>query len=126
MKFVQVFIQSTSMKISVLFFFTLPFISFAQEGVTTLEIQMFNFDKVVVCIDGEEFNKCSKFKLTNIASGEHLLKIFKPKTYTNPYNQKVSERLIPIFSGTIFLLKKQITNCTINEFHEKKIKITTT
>ena len=114
------------MKTSILFFLALPFITFAQEGVTTLEIQMFNFDKVVVCIDGVEFNKCSKFKLINIASGKHHLKIFKPKKYKNPYNQKVYERLIPIFSGTILLFKKQKTNCTINEFHEKTIKITTT
>lgn len=84
---------------------------------------MFNHDKVVVCIDGKQFNKCSKFKLTNLKEGNHQLKVFKPKQYINPMSQKVTERLIPIYTGTIFLVNEQKTNCIINEFHQKTIEI---
>ena len=84
---------------------------------------MFNHNQVVVCVDGKQFKACSKLKLTDLKAGNHKLQVFIPKDYGNPNNKKVSHRLIPIYSGTIYLADRQKTNCTINEFHEKIVVI---
>lgn len=111
------------MKILSSFLFSLPMLGFAQESQTTLEVQMFNHNQVVVSIDGKQFNACSKLKLTDLNAGNHKIQVFIPKDYVNPSNNKVSHRLIPIYSGSIYLADDKKTNCTINEFHEKEIVI---
>tara|TARA_B100000401_G_C52796658_1_gene716272 strand:- start:318 stop:659 length:342 start_codon:yes stop_codon:yes gene_type:complete len=106
----------------VLFSF-LPVVGFCQSLPTSLEVQMFNFDKVVVCLDGKQFDCCSKFKLSGISAGDHQLKVYTAKQYVNPNNQTISERLVPIYSGNIYLAKDQKTTCVINEYHQKEIQI---
>ena len=59
--------------------------------------------------------------MSGLSSGNHQLQVYKPKQYINPSTNAISERLVPIYSGNIFLAEKQSTNCTINEFHEKVI-----
>jgi hypothetical protein len=84
---------------------------------------MFNHNKVVVSLDGKQFNICSKFKISGVLEGDHHLKVYQAKQYINPYNQSKSERLIPIYSGKIYLAKNKKTTCTINKYHQKEIKL---
>lgn len=106
-----------------LLFATLPLIGFCQCLPTTLELQMFNRNKVVVSLDGQKFDICSKFHLSGILEGDHQLKVFEAKQYTNPNSQTKSNRLIPIYSGKIYLAKNKKTTCIINKYHQKEIKL---
>lgn len=108
------------------FFIMFPLFGFSQCLPTTLELQMFNHDKVVVSLDGKKFDVCSKFHLSGISEGDHQLKVYKAKQYVNPHNQSSSERLIPIYTGEIYLAKNKKTTCIINEYHQKEIKLNTT
>ena len=111
------------MRIVFVLFGLLPAVAFCQNLPTSLEVQMFNFDKVVVCLDGKQFDCCSKFKLSGISAGNHHLKVYKARQYVNPDNQTKNERLVPIYSGNIYLAKDQKTTCVINEYHQKEIQI---
>tara|TARA_Y100000746_G_scaffold91683_1_gene77918 strand:- start:165 stop:506 length:342 start_codon:yes stop_codon:yes gene_type:complete len=111
------------MKPLLVFLFTLPFLSFSQDLPTRLEVHMFNNERVVVSLDGKQFDTCSKFKLSGLSAGDHQLKVYKPKRYINPINNSISERLVPIYSGNIYLVTDQKTTCIINEYHQKEIQI---
>ncbi len=100
-----------------------PLIVFCQCIPTTLEVHMFNNERVVVNLDGKQFDTCSKFQLSGVSEGDHHLKVYQTKRYVNPYNKKTSERLIPIYSGGIYLAKNKKTTCTINKYHQKEIKL---
>lgn len=84
---------------------------------------MFNLDKVVVSLDGKQFSASRKFRINDIAAGDHQLKIYKPKKYLNPKNNSISERLIPVYSGSVFVADKSCTACTLNEYHDKVVVI---
>jgi hypothetical protein len=84
---------------------------------------MFNNAKVVVSLDGKKFDVCSKFQLTGISDGDHNLKVYEAKSCINPYNQSTSQRLVPIYSGNIYLAKNKKTTCIINKYHQKEIKL---
>jgi hypothetical protein len=84
---------------------------------------MFNNERVVVNLDGKQFDTCSKFQLSGVSEGDHHLKVYQTKRYVNPYNKKTSERLIPVYSGGIYLAKNKKTTCTINKYHQKEIKL---
>jgi hypothetical protein len=103
----------------------LPLIGFCQCLPTTLELHMFNHKKVLVSLDGKKFDICSKFQLSGISEGDHLLKVYQAKQYINPYSKSTSERLIPIYSGKIYLAKNKKTTCVINEYHQKEIELKT-
>lgn len=113
------------MRTLIILFSTLQVIGFGQCLPTTLELQMFNFNKVVVSLDGKKSDVCSKFHISGISEGDHRLKVYQAKQYINPYNQSTSQRLIPIYSGKIYLAKSKKTTCIINEYHQKEIKLKT-
>ena len=115
--------KRTAMRILFIFFTILPILGFSQSLPTTLEVRMFNHDRLVVTLDGKQFDCCSKFELSGISAGNHQLKVYKTKQYINPKNQVISERLIPIYTGSIYLVKEQKTKCIINEYHQKEVEI---
>lgn len=89
----------------------------------SIELSMFNHTQVVVSIDGHKYDACSKFKLDDITAGDHQIKVYKPKQYINPLNNSVSERLIPLYSGDVFVADKKCTSCLINEYHQNEVYI---
>lgn len=104
-------------------FSLLSVVGFSQSLPTSLEVQMFNHDRFIVSLDGRQFDCCSKFKLSGISAGDHQLKVYTAKQYINPKNHSISERLVPIYSGNIYLVKDQKTTCVINKYHQKEVKI---
>lgn len=88
-----------------------------------LELSMFNNREVVVSVDGHQYDACSKFQLNNVESGEHSIKVYQTKKYINPINQKVSKRLVPVFSGEVFVSDSKCTSCVINEYHQNEVRI---
>tara|TARA_Y100001968_G_scaffold74022_1_gene65439 strand:+ start:82 stop:423 length:342 start_codon:yes stop_codon:yes gene_type:complete len=111
------------MRTLIIYLITLPILGICQGLHTTLEVQMFNNDRVVVSLDGKQFDVCSKFRLSGVSAGDHQLKVYKAKQYINPNNHSISERLVPIYSGKIYLVKDQKTTCIINKYHQKEIEI---
>jgi len=106
------------------FFLTiLPVFVFTQDLPAILEVQMFNQERILIKLDNRQFQSCSKFKLSGIPAGEYQLKVYTPKKYINPKNFSINERLVPIYSGYIYLAKNQKTTCIINKYHQKEIII---
>ena len=90
------------MRTLIILFSTLPIIGFGQSIQAILELQMFNLNKVVVCLDGKKSEVCSKFQLSGISEGDHKLEVYRAKQYINPYTQTKSQRLIPIYSCLLY------------------------
>lgn len=112
------------MKILGSVFLLLPLGLFSQsDKSSSLELKMFNHAQVVVSIDGKTFDACSKFTMDEIEAGDHDLKVYQPKQYVNPLDQSVSERLVPVYSGEIFIADSKCTSCIINEYHQKEVSI---
>lgn len=112
------------MKVLAATLLALPLGVFSQaDKSTSLELKMFNHSQVVVSIDGKQFDACSNFKLNEISAGDHDLKVYKPKQYVNPIDQSISERLVPVYSGEIFIADNKCTSCIINEYHQKEVRI---
>ncbi len=108
---------------SVLLF--LPLIGLSQnQSNTSLVLKMYDRKEILVSIDGESFNAISQLKLDNIEAGRHDLKIYTSKKYINPIDNSMSERLIPVYNGEVFVTDNQCTTCYINEYHEKEVRIT--
>lgn len=105
-------------------FLLLPFGLLAQaDKSTSLELKMFNHAQVIVSIDGKQFDACSKFQLEEIKAGDHDLKVYQQKKYINPIDLSISERLIPVYSGDIFIVDNKCTSCIINKYHQKEVSI---
>ena len=102
----------------------LPLFMFSQKNQPgKLELSMFNNREVVVSVDGHQYDACSKFQLNNVESGEHSIKVYQTKKYINPINHKVSKRLVPVFSGEVFVSDSKCTSCVINEYHQNEVRI---